>query len=172
MQHSTVREGLLTGTIGALIVALWYLVFDTAVGRPFHTPDLLGRVLFRGQLSAPGSGVVPELVLGYTVLHFVFFVLVGMGLTLLVHLAARNITLRMGVWMGLVIAFCFLVGLTYMLTAASSDPLPLWSVIGGSLLGVAAMGWYLWRQHPRLSGSFREAPLGDEVRAPPHPPAG
>lgn len=170
MEHSTIREGLVVGTIGALIVALWYLVLDVAVGQPLQTPTLLGGVLFQGRVLPKGS-VVPELVLGYTALHLVFFVVLGMGLTLVVHLATRHISLRMGVWIGLIVAFCFLAGLTYMLTAASGEHLPLWAVIGGSLLGIASMGWYLWRRHPRLSGSFREAPLGDEVPTPPHPPA-
>ena len=34
--------------------------------------------------------MVPEVVLGYTLLHFVFFALVGMGLTALVHLATKR----------------------------------------------------------------------------------
>lgn len=171
-QHSTFREGIITGLIGALIVAAWYLVFDAAAGRPFHTPNVLGKIFFRGDLQPGVRNVVPGVVAGYTLLHLVLFALVGMGLTLLVHLASRNIALRMGVWIGLVVAFSFFAGLTYMLATATGERLPLWSVIGGSLLGVVAMGAYLWRRHPRLTGSFREAPLGDEVEPPPHPPGG
>jgi hypothetical protein len=32
------------------------------------------------------------------------------------------------------------------------------------------MGVYLWQRHPGLRGTFRDAPLGDEVKPPPHPP--
>jgi hypothetical protein len=166
-EHSTVREGLVAGLLGATTVALWYFVFDMAAGKPFHTPNALGKVFFRGDLEPGVRDIVPQVVAGYTVLHLVIFALAGVGLTLLVHLAARNLALRMGLWMGLVVAFAFFVGLTYMLTTATGERVPLWSVAGGSLLAVAAMGWYLWRRHPRLAS---EAPLGDEVESTPHAP--
>ena len=63
-------------------------------------------------------------------------VLAGWGLTLLTHLAARNPALRMGVWLGLVIAFCYLLGLTHMLNQWTGGRLPLWEIIGGTTLGV------------------------------------
>jgi hypothetical protein len=171
-EHSTFREGAIAGAIGAFVVALWYLVVDTAAGQPFHTPNTLGRIFFHGDLG-PGRGhVVPEVVLGYAVLHFAFFALVGMGLTVLVHLAIRNIALRMGVWIGLVVAFGLFAGLTYMLGAATGDRLSPWSVVSGSLLGVLGMAGYLWRRHPLLGRSFDQAPLGGEGRAPAHPPEG
>jgi len=166
-EHSTVREGLIAGLLGAAIVLSWYLVFDTAAGKPFHTPNVLGKVFFRGDLEPGVREIVPRVVAGYTVLHLVIFALVGIGLTLLVHLTARNLALRMGLWMGLVVAFGFFAGLTYMLTTATDERLPVWSVVGGSLLAVAAMGWYLWRRHPRLAS---HAQLGAEVKTTPHPP--
>jgi hypothetical protein len=47
--------------------------------------------------------------------------------------------------------------------------LPWVTAIGDSLLGMASMALYLWKRHPRLRGSFDEAPLGAEVKPPPHP---
>jgi hypothetical protein len=166
-EHSTVREGLVVGLLGAVVVAAWYLVFDMAAGKPFHTPNVLGKVFFRGDLEPGVREIVPRVVVGYTVLHLVTFALAGIGLTLLVHLAARHLALRMGLWMGLVVAFAFLAGLTFMLTTATGERLPVWSVGGGSLLAVVAMGWYLWQRPPRLAS---DAQLGDEVKATPHPP--
>jgi hypothetical protein len=170
-QHSTFREGLSVGLIGALIVAIWYLLVDTAGGQPFHTFSSLGKIFFRGDLS-PGQRVVPQAVAGYAVLHFVSFLLVGLGLTFVVHLATRNLALRMGVWIGLVVAFGWLVGHVYMLSVATHERLSIWSVVGGSALGLLGMAGYLWRRHPRLSRSFDDAPLGSEVTPPPHPPGG
>jgi hypothetical protein len=170
--HSTLREGAVAGAIGALLVAAWYLIVDAAGGQPLHTPNVLGKMFFRGELAPGVHRIVPQAVAGYTVVHFAFFVLLGMGLTLLVHLAARNIALRMGVWIGLVVSFGLFAGLTYMLGRASGDRLSPWIVLGGSLLGVLGMGRYLWRRHPRLGRSLEEVPLGSEGRAPPHPPEG
>jgi hypothetical protein len=164
-EHSTVREGLIAGLLGAAIVAAWYFLFDAAAGRPFHTPNALGKVFFRGDLAPGEQEVIPGIVAGYTVLHLAMFALGGIVMTFLVHLATRNLGLRMGIWMGLVVAFCLFTGLMYMLTTASGERIPLWSVIGGSLSAVAAMGWYLWRRHPSLG---TDAQLGDEST--PHAP--
>ena len=85
----------------------------------------------------------------------VFYILFGSLLTLLTHSAMRELTLRMGVWIGLVCAFCLSAGLTYMLAVATGERLPLWTVLGGSFLGVAV--WDTGRA------------LGDEVDVPSHP---
>jgi drug/metabolite transporter (DMT)-like permease len=166
-EHSTVREGLVAGLLGAVTVAVWYLVVDTAAGRPFRTLNALGGVFFRGDANPGAREIVPGLVAGFTLLHVIAFALVGMGLTLVVHLASRHLALRMGLWIGLVVAFCFLAGIAYMLTTSTAERLPAWTVVLGPLLGVVAMGWYLWRRHPRLGS---DAPLGAEVKTPRHAP--
>jgi hypothetical protein len=109
-------------------------------------------------------------VVGYVVLHFVIFCLLGIGLVLLTHMASRNPALRMGVWLGLVISVLFFVGFLLALYWSTRERFPWLSAAGGSVLGVASMGWYLWRRHPGLRGSFRDSPLGAEVKPPPHPP--
>ena len=168
-RHSTVGEGVVTGVIGAVIVAAWYFIVDTAGGQPLHTPNVLGKIFLRGDL-APADRIVPQAVLGYTVLHFAFFALIGVGLTLLVHLAIRNTSLRTGIWLGFLIAFGLFAGHTSMLATASGESFSPWWVLSGSILGVLGMAGYLWRRHPRLQRSFSEAPLGSEVPPPPHPP--
>ena len=171
-EHSTVREGLATGLLGAVIVAVWYLISDLAAGRPFHTFSVLGGIFLQGDVNPGARALDPGAVGGFVLLHLAIFILLGMALALLAHLASRNIQLRMGVWLGFVVAFLFLTGLVFMLNTSTGNRLPLWEVLGGGVLGVAAMGWYLWRRHPRLARSFDQAPLGDEVRSPPHAPGG
>jgi len=171
-EHSTVREGLATGLLGAVIVAVWYVICDLAAGRPFYTFNVLGRIFLQGDVNPGARALDPGAAGGFVLLHLAIFVLLGMALALLAHLASRNIQLRMGVWLGLVVSFLFLTGLVFMLNTSTGDRLPLWEVLGGGVLGVTAMGWYLWRRHPRLGRSFDQAPLGDEVRTPPHAPGG
>src|SRR3712207_3912421 len=43
-RHSTVGEGLLTGLLGGVLVALWYLIVDLGRGQIFYTPNVLGQV--------------------------------------------------------------------------------------------------------------------------------
>ena len=166
-QHSTVREGLVAGILGAVAVAIWYFALDTAFGRPFHTPNALGKVFFRGDLQPGVRNIVPGIVAGYTVLHVIMFVLLGIGLTGLVHLVSRNLDLRMGLWIGFVVATAFLFGITYALVTATGERVPLWTVVGGSVIGVGSMAWYAWRRHPRLASG---GPLGAEEASPPHAP--
>ena len=168
-QHSTLREGLLAGLIGGLVVAVWYTAVDVGRGQLLHTPNVLGQV-FVGRDTMPTVHIVPQAVVEYSLLHFGVFLLLGVVLTALTHLAIRNPALRMGVWLGLVISFVFFLGFLFMLYSATDQRFPWWPALGGSLLGIGSMAWYLWRRHPGLRGSFREAPLGAEVKPPPHPP--
>jgi hypothetical protein len=168
-RHSTIKEGLVAGLIGGLLVAAWYLLFDLGRGAPLHTPNVLGQV-FVGRDTMPAvRQIVPQAVLQYSLLHFGFFLVLGIALTALTHLVSRNPALRMGLWLGLVVGFLFFLGLLRTLSSLTDEKFPLWASIGGSLLGIGSMGWYLWRRHPGLRGSFDDAPLGDEVQAPPHP---
>jgi ABC-type Mn2+/Zn2+ transport system permease subunit len=172
-EHSTVREGLSTGLLGAIVVAVWYLLCDLiSTGHPLETMNVLGRIFLQGDVNPGARSIDLGAVTGFAVFHFVVFVLMGLALAKVTHLASRNLSLRMGVWIGVVVAFLFLTGLVFMLNVSTGNRLPLWEVLGGSVLGVGVMGWRLWRLHPRLGRSFDQVPLGDEVRSPPHAPGG
>jgi hypothetical protein len=170
--HSTLREGLATGLLGAVIVAVWYLFCDLASGQPFATMSVLGRIFLQGDVNPGPRAMDPAAVMGFIVLHLVVFVVMGLALAKVAHLAEANLALRMGVWIGLVVAFMFLTGIVFTLNVSTGNRLPLWEVIGGGVLGVGTMAWWMWRRHPRLGRSFEQVPLGDEVRSPPHAPGG
>lgn len=164
--HSTSREGAVSGAIGAAIVALWYFVIDLLQGRPLHTPNVIAQMLFgTGRSDAGEFGTLAVV----TVVHFAVYMLVGMALAAMVHLAWRSIAWRMGVLLGFVIAFAFFAGLAYALGPITGEQFPHWSVLGGSVLAVAGMGFYLWRLHPELARSFAEVGFGDDVDSVPHP---
>jgi hypothetical protein len=46
---SILEDGILTGVAGATVVAVWFLILDTARGQMFFTPSLLGSVIIHGQ---------------------------------------------------------------------------------------------------------------------------
>jgi uncharacterized membrane protein YgdD (TMEM256/DUF423 family) len=167
-QHSTIREGLLTGLIGGLVVAVWYLALDLGRGKPFSTPNVLGQV-FVARDTSPSVHVIPQAVAKYSLLHFGVFLVLGVALVALAYLATRNPSLRMGVWLGVVIAFLLFLGHLLMLYSLTDQRFPWWPALGGSVLGIGTMALYLWRRHPALRGTFDRAPLGDEVKTPHHP---
>lgn len=169
-QHSTLREGLLTGLIGALIVTAWYFIVDLGRGEVLYTPNVLGKVFVQGDTVLSVRTISSAAVAQYELLHFVVFCVFGLGLTALTHLAVRNPSLRMAVWMGLVIGFMFFLGFFYMLHWLTDQAFPWWISLIASVLGVGSMGLFLWRRHPALRASLRELPLGAEVKSPPHPP--
>ena len=41
--HNFLREGIITGFIGATAIAVWFLIVDTIAGHPFYTPIFLGK---------------------------------------------------------------------------------------------------------------------------------
>jgi hypothetical protein len=168
--HSTLREGLLTGLLGGLVVAAWYAAIDLGRGQPFYTPSVLGQVFAAGDTLPAVRTVVPQAVAEYTLLHFGVFLLLGIVLTALTHMAIGNPSLRMGVWLGLVISFVFLLGFLFVLYSLTHERFPWMTALGGGVLGTGSMALYLWHRHPGLRSTFREAPLGAEVKPPPHPP--
>lgn len=169
INHSVVREGFIAGVIGAAIVAVWYFVVDLAAGAPLRTPQMIGQLLLHGN-GGFDRAVSPAAVLVATLFHGAAFVLLGIALTAVVHLAVREIAWRMGLLIGLVIAAGFASGLIFAVTPATGERFSSWIVIGGSLLAVAGMASYLWKRHPLLAASFRDVALGDETESPPHPP--
>lgn len=172
-QHSAMREGTVAGLLGGAGMAAWFFLVDLAGGRPLRTPSVLGQVVFGGDATPSVGTIDAGAVAGYTLLHFAVFIAVGILLARLVHLAIRNLALRMGLWVGLLIAFLWFNGHMYMLSRALDARLQWWAILGGSLIAVALMAGYLWRAHPQLAESFRQVGLGDaEAQNPPAPPQG
>lgn len=163
--HATVREGIVAGCIGASVVAVWYFIIDVATGRFMRTPNAIATLLFgSGTTDAGNLGTIAIV----TIIHFSAFIAVGCVIVALMHLATKHIAWRMGVLLALVIATGFFAGLGYALGPATGQTFPHWTVLGGSLLAVLAMGFYLWRTHPELARSFAAVPLGDETDSVPH----
>ena len=52
------EDGVLAGLVGAIVVAVWFLVLDLFHGTPFATPSLLGRAVFLGSGSESARSFV------------------------------------------------------------------------------------------------------------------
>jgi len=73
-ERSVVREGIVAGLIGAVVVALWFFIFDLARGKPFITPTLLGSMVFFGVKTPVGLEPAVGPIIGYTILHGLAFI--------------------------------------------------------------------------------------------------
>ena len=144
------REGIMAGLIGAVIVAVWFLVADLLAGNPFHTPALLGAIIFNGMSEPSSFAVTADLVLGYTGLHFFAFIMFGIAASITMYASEREPLVALGVvvlflWFEL----CF-AGFVTFLNQATVQQLGWWNIAGGNVLALAAIiAWYEHR-HPRV----------------------
>src|ERR1700704_591027 len=120
--HNFLREGMITGFIGATAIAIWFLIVDTVAGHSFYTPIFLGK----GVVSILGKNMMGDTaltqVVGYTIFHYLAFFIVGILLTVIVHQAERT----PGILAGLLVAFVMMTLGFYMIAAVFTQ-----SALGG-----------------------------------------
>jgi hypothetical protein len=147
---SLAQEGLIAGLLGAATVALWFLIVDAFQGRPLYTPTVLGTALFgRGAPLAEG-GADLGMVLMFTWVHGLAFVVVGGVVARLLALAERQPSAGFGILM-LFVFFEFGFIAAAMVFAAPVLRALAWpAVLVANLLAAAAMGSYFWLRHPNL----------------------
>ena len=141
------REGLVAGLGGAAAVALWFLLYDLAAGAPLRTPALLGAALFHG-LRDPGALVVTlPVVLQYTAVHGLVFVLFGWATAGLLALADREPRVLFGVVMLYVCFEVFFIALVGVLAERLFDALAWWNILTANLIASLVMLGYFFRGH-------------------------
>jgi hypothetical protein len=142
-----VREGSAGGLLGGAVVALWFLAYDAAAGVPLRTPALLGAALFHGLREPALLVITAPLVLQYTVVHGVAFVLFGLAAAGLLALADREPRLLFV----LVMLFCcfevFFAALVAVLAEWLLEAVPWWTILAGNLLAALVMLAYFLRGH-------------------------
>lgn len=157
--HKIVREGIVAGLIGAVTVALWFLVVDSVMGRPLFTPAALGSALFLGASELAMVEVNFWTVAGYSVFHFTAFAAVGLVASAIVWEAEQTPPLILGAILLFVAFEAFFLGLLAVVAEFLLGPLAWWSIAVGNLLAVVAIGTYLWKKHPALKEALAQDPF-------------
>ena len=148
--HAVVREGLIAGMIGAVVVALWFLVVDVTSREFWFTPAALGSAVFHGARGVGEVEVTALTVAGYTLLHFGAFLLVGLLAAALATQAERHGVILLAAVLLFVTFETLFLGLTAIAASWLLAALNGWTILGANLIAAVAMGWYLWRAHPGL----------------------
>ncbi len=165
------REGFVAGLVGAAAVALWFLIVDTINGQPFFTPAMLGSAVFWNVLD-PAQVLEffrsdPErvfaAVVGYTMVHVVAFLIVGViAAALAYEVELFPSTLFIAVVFFAIFEFGF-----YIVVAVLAQPvlgaLAWWNVAIGNAIAALGMGTYLWKKHPKLREELTRHPLGEPM---------
>lgn len=157
---SIVEDGVVTGLVGASVVAVWFLLLDFARGVPFFTPSLLGSALFQGRTVEDATAISATMVFAYTGLHGVLFLIAGLAIAWMFSQFERNPQL------GLVLLLLFLLfesivlGLEVTIVPQLVGALGTWAVALANLFSAIAMFWFLLRRHPeaisRLKAGWSE----------------
>ena len=147
------KEGFIAGVLGAIVVALWFLVVDMMHGRPFYTPTILGTALF-------GRGVWPatletapasfEMVAMFTWVHVLAWAVIGVIAAHLISTVERHPSLGFGfVLLFVILEACFTVAV--MIVAEPVLRALTWqAILVANLLAAAAIAAYFWFRHPTL----------------------
>ena len=144
------REGLIAGLIGALAVAVWFLVADTLGREPFFTPGALGSILFLGAKGPADVMISSGTVIGYTLVHFAAFAVFGTIMSGIVTQIERFPPLAFALLLLFVVFETFFIVMVAMLGSWMVEALEWWVVLFGNLFAAVLMGGYLWRSHPVL----------------------
>jgi hypothetical protein len=162
-EQPVLRDGVIAGLIGAAVVAVWFLVFDIARGRPLLTPALLGSAVFQG-ITDPSQVTIAVLpVVFYTLLHGVAFVGFGVMAGGLILAAEREPPLLIAFAILFAGFEAFFIAAVAALGKSMLGALVWWAILGGNLLATVAMLSYFSARHRRLRELLIGA-WGDVVR--------
>lgn len=160
--HPVIRQGIVAGIIGALVVATWFLIVDSIAGQPLFTPAALGSAIFNGAFGAPGVEFSAKTIVGYTMIHFAAFLLAGVLVSGLVTQAEQAPYLVFGMVLLLVVFETFFIVMVVMLGTWLMEALAWWSVLAGNALAALSMGAYMLKVHPQLRAELRDERLWAE----------
>jgi len=144
------REGVTAGLVGAIVVALWFMGYDLASGNSFHTPAILGAMVFQNANVTDGIKATVPLVLGYTILHFFAFVTFGVALAILLAASEWEPFMALGAMLLLAVFEVFFVGFVSLVDQSALEVLGWWKIVAGNILALIAMTTYFIRSHRGL----------------------
>ena len=149
-QRSVLREGVIAGLLGAASVAVWFLIFDFARGKPLLTPALLGSAVFQGLRDPAGITVSFGPILGYTVLHGLAFIAFGVVAAALIAASEREPALFVAVVILFACFEMFFLGALGALGRSMVGALVWWAILIGNMLAAMTMLWYFFLGHRAL----------------------
>jgi len=153
--HPLLSRGLMTGLVGAAVLAMWFFFLDVMAGAPFTTPVALGSAILFGASNADSAALNLGVVAAYTVVHVVAFAIAGVVFVTIAEQIERSpsfllLALLTAIVLDAVVVAGLALGAQWVLGA-----LGIGSVVIGNVLAVGSMGWYVWQTHPVLQHQLR-----------------
>jgi hypothetical protein len=154
LESRIVREGIVAGLIGAAAVAILILVFDVAGGAPLQSPAILGSAILKGIRDPNLVTVSAGPIVGYTIVHGLGFIAVGLIAAFLVASAEREPAMVMALLIFFAAFEVFFLALIAFWALPVLGVLAWWEILAGNLVASAAMLYYFHRRHPGLARSL------------------
>ena len=154
LEGRIVREGVVAGLIGAAAVALLILVLDVAGGAPLQSPAILGSAILKGIRDPNLVTVSVGPIVGYTIIHGLGFIAVGLIAAFLVATAEREPAMVLALLIFFAAFEVFFLALIAFWALPVLGVLAWWEILAGNLVASAAMLYYFHRRHPGLARSL------------------
>ncbi len=152
-----IATGTIAGLLGFVAVSVGFGLLDLAAGRGLgFTPSLLGGAFFLGLTEACDVQPSALLAVGYSALHLVVFVALGLLTSALFAVTARRPWFYTGAAFTFIIVTFHLYGAVLGLLAPVRDCFPLYHVLGATALASVVMLGYLVRQYRGIVGAVSQ----------------
>lgn len=149
------EDGILAGVVGAAVVALWFLLVDSIRVTPFHTPNLLGSLIFTGSTAATVPPVTLTMVFAYTGLHVLVFLVAGIAAAWIFSVFEDNPQFGMVLLLLVLLFLAVLCGLEIAMMPSIVGLIGTGSVSIANLLAAAGMFAFLLRRRPHALARLR-----------------
>lgn len=158
-ERPILRKGVVAGLLGASAVALTLLVIDLIFRQALFTPGALGSALIQGAAGPDEIQITPTTVLGYTILHFIAFLGIGLIAANLLARAEDHPGLILGFILVLITAETLFIGVVAIFAAWILDTIGWWNVLIGNIAATCTMTLYLAYTHPAIWRLLRKGPV-------------
>ena len=138
--------GLMTGLVGAAIVAMWFLAVDLVADEPFRTPTVLGSAVVLGAVSLAEVQQTVGVIIGYSILHLATFGGVGIAFVWLTGRIRSTPDFAVHVFAALVFLEVLFLGTAGMASDWVIGELGWLTILVANVLAVAGMGAWIWRR--------------------------
>src|SRR5207302_11389467 len=139
--HPLLTQGLITGLVGAGVVALWFFALDVAAGQPLRTPAALGAALLFGASNVAAVQVNVGIVMAYPMVRLTALALAGIVFVAIAEQLERTPGLVLLVAMAMIVLEAVVVSAMALGAQWVLGALGVWEVVAANVLAVGAMGW-------------------------------
>lgn len=158
-----IREGMVTGLIAFVAVAVFYFVFDVLATRgALFTVNRIGQLMMKGPSGVSVSGLPipldPAAIVGYTAVHLAASLSIGVLVCRLVHEAELQPMLAQVALLFIVAGFAATIVIVGLISVPIRNVLPWWSIIVANSLAVLVAGFVMITRHPEFLGRMTLTP--------------